>query len=172
MDRCDFLKLAGTFLLSLSRIPTLDFEPTGVNQAGDGYPNIFILVLDALSAHHMSLYGYPRQTTPNISRFANRAKVYHRHYAAGSSTTSGTTSLLTRVYPWSHRTLHSCGKAKAEYANKNLFAATPADFYKLAYTQNNLVTQLFDHFRSHIDRLKSHRNRTNARLPGRETFLE
>src|SRR5919197_4136356 len=72
-------------------------------------PNIIILVFDSLSARHMSLYGYPRDTTPHLSQFAEHATVYHRHYSTGNFTSPGTASLLTGLYPWTHRAFDQAG---------------------------------------------------------------
>ena len=34
-------------------------------------PNLILFGMDSLRADHMSLYGYPRQTTPHIERFVS-----------------------------------------------------------------------------------------------------
>ena len=33
-------------------------------------PNILLIAIDSIRADHMSCYGYQRQTTPHIDRFA------------------------------------------------------------------------------------------------------
>ena len=65
--------------------------------------NVIVLVFDAWSAHDVPLYGYQRDTVPNVVRFAENATVYHNHYTAGTFTVPGTASLLTGLLPWSHR---------------------------------------------------------------------
>ena len=35
-------------------------------------PNLILLGIDSLRRDHMSLYGYPRLTTPHITEFAQR----------------------------------------------------------------------------------------------------
>src|SRR5262245_3743808 len=74
-----------------------------------GKPNILIFVFDAMSARHLSLCGYPRRTTPNLEKFAERASVYHTHFSASNFTTSGTASMLTGLYPWTHRAINYRG---------------------------------------------------------------
>ena len=37
-----------------------------------GSPNVLLLVLDTVSADHLSLYGYSRPTSPNLERIARR----------------------------------------------------------------------------------------------------
>ena len=58
-------------------------DPLGAQDAGK--PNILIFVLDALSARNMSLYGYQRETTPNLAKLVERAVVYHNHYAGDTA---------------------------------------------------------------------------------------
>jgi arylsulfatase A-like enzyme len=69
-------------------------------------PNVIIILFDALCAFNLSAYGYPRQTSPNMERFASRATVYHNHHSAGNYTTPSTASLFTSTYPWTHRALN------------------------------------------------------------------
>jgi arylsulfatase A-like enzyme len=73
--------------------------------AGASRPNIVILSMDALSAPHMSLYGYARPTTPRLEQFARGAMTFDRAYANGNYTSPGIASILTGTLPWTHRAL-------------------------------------------------------------------
>ena len=97
ITRRDFLKLAGVLPLSIAA-PRLVNSLAPVQQSGKPQ-NVIIVVFDAFSAYNISLYGYQRETTPNIARWAERAVVYHNHYAGGNFTTPGTASLLTGTFP-------------------------------------------------------------------------
>jgi arylsulfatase A-like enzyme len=99
-------------------------------------PNVIVLVFDTLSARHLSLYGYRRHTAPNLTRFAEKATVYHRHYAAGNFTTPGTASLLTGTYPWTHRAFEQAGIISRKLVNQNLFQALGSSYQKAAFAQN------------------------------------
>ena len=90
--RRDFLKLASLLPVSYFVSPLLRLTQ-GKTQVT--HPNIIILVFDAWSAQNISLYGYPRKTTPNLDRFAEKATVYHNHFTGGTFTVPGTASLLT-----------------------------------------------------------------------------
>ncbi|HMX75933.1 MAG TPA: sulfatase-like hydrolase/transferase, partial [Anaerolineales bacterium] len=68
ITRRDFLKLAGGALAG----SLVSSKLTSLAQGDKDSPNIIIILCDALSARHMSLYGYPRETTPYISAFADR----------------------------------------------------------------------------------------------------
>ncbi|HEY1890839.1 MAG TPA: sulfatase [Steroidobacteraceae bacterium] len=72
---------------------------------GAARPNIVLLTIDALSAPHMSLYGYSRPTTPQLSGFAQGAVTFDRAYANGNFTTPGVATILTGTLPWTNRAL-------------------------------------------------------------------
>jgi arylsulfatase A-like enzyme len=120
-------------------------------QAG-ARPNIVILVLDAMSASNLSLYGYRRRTTPNFERFAERANVYHAHYSGGSFTTPGTASLLTGLYPWTHRAINASGLIARHLTAQNLFRAVGSDYHRLVFSQNIWCYYLFGQFQEDIER--------------------
>lgn len=50
-------------------------------------PNVILLTIDCLRADHMSLYGYHRETTPNIDRYAANALTFT--YAVPHGTNTG-----------------------------------------------------------------------------------
>jgi arylsulfatase A-like enzyme len=52
-------------------------------------PNIVHLGIDSLLATHMSCYGYARQTTPHIDRFAAGATLFEQTFSPNVPTTSG-----------------------------------------------------------------------------------
>lgn len=147
MRRRDFLKAAT--LLPLAFLT----NHQGVRGRSGDDPNILILVFDALSASNMSLYGYPRPTTPNMERFAQRATIYHKHYAGGNFTSPGTASLLTGTYPWMHRAFHHGGTVAEAHQDKNLFSVfADAGYETIAYTQNLWADLQLFQFRNDIAR--------------------
>jgi arylsulfatase A-like enzyme len=58
-------------------------------------PNILLFGIDSLRADHMSCYGYPRLTTPNIDRFVAGGALFEQTYSAYIPTTSAYASMLT-----------------------------------------------------------------------------
>ena len=58
-------------------------------------PNLLIIGVDSLRADHMSLYGYPKLTTPHIDKYMKDAAVFTRHFCPSVPTTSGYSSMLT-----------------------------------------------------------------------------
>jgi arylsulfatase A-like enzyme len=122
-----------------------------LNQPADNTPNIIILVFDALSARNLSLYGYGRQTSPQLSRFAEKATVYHRHYAGGNFTSPGTASLLTGTYPWTHRCFQQAGIILRKLADHNLFQLIDRPYQKAAFAQNIWVDLFLYQFKTTLD---------------------
>lgn len=68
---------------------------TGKAGKSENYPNVVLLGVDSLLADHMSCYGYHRQTTPHIDRFAQGGTLFERTYSAHIPTTSAYASMLT-----------------------------------------------------------------------------
>lgn len=58
-------------------------------------PNILLIAIDSLRADHMSGYGYHRQTTPHLDRFATQSVLFENTFSAHIPTTSAYASMLT-----------------------------------------------------------------------------
>jgi arylsulfatase A-like enzyme len=114
-------------------------------------PNILILLFDTTSAPHLSIYGYPRQNTPNLQRFAEQATVYHTHYSGGSFTTPGTASILTGLFPWNHRAINIGGSVRRNRVSQNLFAVAGDGYFRIGYSQNPFADIFLRQFNSSID---------------------
>ncbi|MEP7346195.1 MAG: sulfatase [Gemmatimonadaceae bacterium] len=67
--------------------------------ASAGKPNVLIVVLDAVRQFDVSLYGYARSTTPNLTAFAKRGVVYDRAFATSPWSLPSHGSMLTGRYP-------------------------------------------------------------------------
>jgi arylsulfatase A-like enzyme len=138
--------LAARFFPSLQSIQPHSAETT--------QPNFIIVVFDALSAAHMSLYGYGRKTTPHIESFAKTATTFHHNYSPSNFTYPSTASLLTGVHPWSHRALDFFEFLLPAYERKNLFSLISSTHQSLAYTHSIHVRNILEQFRSDIRLLK------------------
>ena len=154
LSRREFLKLSVLLPLFGARSPYFFGAPTQRAENPEA-PNVLILLFDTLSAYHISLYGYRRETMPNLARFAERATVYHQHYAAGNFTTPGTASLLTGVYPWTHRAIRFSDTVAPQFVNQNLFGVFgEKGYYRIAYTHNPLTNTLLRQMRAGLETLK------------------
>jgi len=151
LNRRDILKLLALLPTSLyfSRL----FQTAARPSTNPDAKNVLIVLLDALTAKNIQLYGYPRDTMPNLARMADRATVYHAHYSGGNFTTPGTSSLLTGTYPWTHRAVGLGRKVLESMRHRSLFAFFD-DYYRTAYSHNNFVNTLLRQFFADIDYLK------------------
>jgi len=65
-------------------------------------PNVVLVTMDTTRADHLSVYGYGRNTTPYLMKFANEATVYTQAWAASDFTLPSHASIFTGVYPSWH----------------------------------------------------------------------
>jgi arylsulfatase A-like enzyme len=148
VSRRDFLKFAGTMFSGL----LISEKLLEIEKINSPQPNIIILLCDAFSARHLSLYGYPRLTTPNIDAFAERSYVFHQHYSGGNFTTTGTASMLTGMLPWKHRAINYGGLVRSEFVGSNPYTLLGPDYYRLAFSQNPWPDRLMGQYYKDIDR--------------------
>ncbi len=87
-----------SWVLSDAGAPVLSTPPA---DAAKG-PNIVLVVLDTVRADHLSIYGYPKPTAPNLAAFAREATVYRRAIAAGDVSLPSHASLFTGLYANRH----------------------------------------------------------------------
>lgn len=148
LSRRDFMGVMGTLGLSafVSR-----FIKTAPKESA-GKKNVIIVVFDTLSANHMSLYGYGRNTTPHINKFAERSIVYHKNYAAASYTHSSAASIFTGVHTWSHRAVEFFTPVLGEFDNSNLLRNLHEQYQTITCTHNPHVENLLAQFRESISR--------------------
>jgi arylsulfatase A-like enzyme len=61
---------------------------------GNGF-NILLITIDTLRADHMSLYGYPRETTPHLDAFAKTGVIFDRAYTYWPKTRGSFVAMMT-----------------------------------------------------------------------------
>ncbi len=66
-------------------------------------PNVLLIVVDTLRPDRMSLYGAERPTTPALDSLAGQACVFERAYSTSSWTMPAVASIMTGMYPSSHK---------------------------------------------------------------------
>jgi arylsulfatase A-like enzyme len=150
LSRRSFLKLAGA-ATSAVLLPRLVSRLDSNLKQDALFPNIIIILFDAMSARNLSVYGYPRPTTSNLEHFAERATVYHSHSAGGNYTIPGTASLLTGTYPWTHRAINYGGQVKSSMVENNIFHALGKEYHRLAFGQNVWAQFILTQFMADID---------------------
>ena len=90
MNRREFLKLSAcsglAYLFPDYRRTLFDNQQFLANrsqQPAPDKPNVLLIVMDTVRASNMSLYGYPRPTTPNLEGIAKQGVVFE--YAISNS---------------------------------------------------------------------------------------
>jgi len=139
--RRDFLKLVSAY--SMGALTSL--VSRGV-RAGREHPNIILILFDAMSATNLSVYGYERETTPELMKFADRCTVYNAHYSASNFTSSGTASMLTGMLPWKNRAITQGSLITKKMLPYNMYSLLGENFYKLAFSQNFWPDRLVGQF--------------------------
>lgn len=148
LSRRDFLKLASAAsLFGLAR-SIASFAKSMDDKAA---PNIILLVFDAWAAGHVPLYGYARNTMPNLGRFAEKALVYHHHYSAGTFTAPGAAALLTGLYPWNSRAFHIRSGISERHVDHQIFSALESTHTTLGYSQNKYADKFLYQFNHALD---------------------
>ncbi|HEU5442190.1 MAG TPA: sulfatase [Steroidobacteraceae bacterium] len=107
--------------------------------AGPVRPNIVLLTIDALSAPHMSLYGYSRPTTPQLAQFAEGAVTFDRAYANANFTTPGVATILTSTLPWTNRALQLPVWPLTYTRRTSLPAVLQRAGYRTGYVSTNAI---------------------------------
>jgi arylsulfatase A-like enzyme len=65
-------------------------------------PNILIISVDSMRADHLSVYGYEKETSPNLDSLALDGILYENAFAPANWTGASVASILTGLYPTSH----------------------------------------------------------------------
>ncbi|MBW2577999.1 MAG: sulfatase [Deltaproteobacteria bacterium] len=64
--------------------------------------NVVLISIDTLAADHLGLYGYSRNTSPNLDRYAESAIVFENAYSTAPKTPESHMSMFTSLYPSVH----------------------------------------------------------------------
>jgi hypothetical protein len=69
------------------------------------YPNILLFASDGIEADKLSMYGYHRQTTPNLAQLSGQGLIATAALSNAARTTGSTTSMLTGKLPTTTKVL-------------------------------------------------------------------
>ena len=101
---------------------------TAKSQAEDR-SNVILIVMDTVRADHLSLYGYERNTTPNLSQFARDGIVFRNAIAPSSWTIPSHASMFTGLMPSEHGARIS---ATVSEGNERTFPRLASEYQTLA----------------------------------------
>jgi arylsulfatase A-like enzyme len=71
--------------------------------------DVLLIILDTTRPDHLSAYGYPRRTTPNLDRLAAEGQRYDRAWAQAPWTLPAVASILTGQLPHVHGAVRGSG---------------------------------------------------------------
>ncbi len=147
-DRRDLLKAFGIGGLGLTASQIVRALPDSSSNSG----HYIIIVFDSWSAHNVGLYGYQRDTMPNLSKFADQAFVFNKHHSGGNFTVPGVASLLTGMYPFSHRAIDLHCQVIAQHQGKDIFNVFSDQFSTFGFAQNMYADQLIGQADKGVDK--------------------
>ena len=93
---------AGSVTVRLRSDQDFAVGPCELTPKGKGPQNVLMVVIDALRSDHLGCYGYERNTSPNIDRFAQDAVRFTQLVPQSSWTRPSVASILTSTYPAVH----------------------------------------------------------------------
>jgi len=64
--------------------------------------NVILISIDTLRADHVSCYGYPVPTTPNLDRLVSEGTLCRKNFSTGVWTPPGHASMLTGLHVYEH----------------------------------------------------------------------
>ncbi len=131
-------------------------------------PNIVLIVVDALRADRLGVYGNPRGLSPFLDELAARSVVFHRAYAVSSWTLPSVASILTSRFPSQHGVTSFAAQLPAgEVTLDQVLRA--AGYLSAAFTANLMTHRLVTSFDHREQLLRS--DTSEREIPGRGVEL-
>ena len=116
-------------------------KESNIATASKNSPNIILVTFDALRARDMSVYGYSRETTPFINKWAKSAVKFTGLKASSTFTTPATASLMTGKRVWTHQTFHQEGSKPVGHFTESLpLLLKDSGYYTMSFIQNDAAS--------------------------------
>jgi hypothetical protein len=109
-----------SIVIGLVRIFTSTAVAGETAAAAERLPHIVLLAGEGLDSKWMSVYGYPRDTTPNLRQLAETGLLAENNFTNAAHTTGSEFSLLTGKYPAATRLLYSPNILQGQDAYEHL----------------------------------------------------
>ena len=100
----------------LSSDTSANARASGSDAINTSRPNVVLIVMDTVRADHLSLYGYERDTTPNLKALARDSAVYVNAVSTSDITLTSHASLFDGMYPSWHGAY--CRPSQAAYGRE------------------------------------------------------
>lgn len=150
----------------------------GCSPAPISRPNLVLIVIDTLRADHLGTYGYPRATSPNIDRLAERGLVFANALAASSWTKPSIGSLFTSRYPSEHgavsfeRNLSSALPTLAEMLREAGYRTVGVSGNFVHVTERTGFARGFDAFETLVSAVEGPGGEMLLAIPGEDGELD
>lgn len=97
-----FLSFVATTVLFMTPLFSRDTQVFKIDpKPDDDYPNIILIIVDALSAEDMSLFGYDLETTPQLEEFTQSWSIYANAQSPNNCSLDIYPAIITGRYPGS-----------------------------------------------------------------------
>lgn len=70
--------------------------------------NVILITVDTLRADRLSVYGYGRETTPGLEKFASDCVLYRQAFSSIAETLPSHVSIMTGLWPFRHGIRRNC----------------------------------------------------------------
>jgi len=117
--------------------------------------NVILITIDCLRADHLEIYGYPRETSPNITRIAREGVFFRNVVANGPFTLASFPSIMTSSYPLQgdvYYSLNGRPPLLSELLKQEGFS-TAAFNPNILLTVRCDYTKGFDHYEGYLPRI-------------------
>ena len=105
MKRRTFLKTAGASALGLAGLAGVVRNSLRQPHISKRKPNYIVVTMDTTRKDHLGCYGYHRNTSPNLDKFADESIVFEDAYGTSHGTLPNHNSIFTGLYPYNHGVL-------------------------------------------------------------------
>ncbi|HEX6882272.1 MAG TPA: sulfatase [Planctomycetota bacterium] len=104
------------------------------------HPNIVLVLMDTLRTDRCSTYGYARETTPQLTRFARRGVLFESCYSTAAWTWPATASLFTGLTTMEHGLVGASSSFLFEQFTTLAETLQQAGFTTAAWSGNPIVS--------------------------------
>jgi len=117
--------------------------------------NLILITVDTLRADHMSAYGYPEKTTPNIDLWAKDAVIFENVYTSVPYTYPSIATLMTGQYPLTNKIVTNAFSPKISN-NPNLLSQLlkKQGFITAGFVSNRFISSELSGFNQGFDYFK------------------
>lgn len=139
------LMIAGFFLLGIgtwAHRRWIEGRSRSDVTAKSGAPNIILIILDTVRAASLSLYGYEKETTPELERWARRGVVFDNAISAAPWTLPSHATMFTGHLPPDHS---ADWQTPLDHHWPTLAEALHAQGYRTGGFVSNLIYATWEH---------------------------